>query len=301
METINSRKPIVLVLGSTGQIGQLIVKALSQTSDVQIRLTSRRSEQVEKFRSQGQDAVYLDLNDPRTFAGALYGVDRIFLLTGYTVDMLVQSKTLIDAAKKAGVKHIVHLGIFGEWDSTDTHFVWHQLIECYIEASGITWTHLHPNVFMENLLGGILPLKNNTISVFWGDRTVGWVGVKDIAEVAAKVLQEGPHKHGGKNYWLSPEALKPSEIAVILSEVLERNIVCDYKQLKDLEALMKSSDIKVEPNYAKGGVEFIEQVIDGRMGYSGTVRDDAPFVTGKPSTSFKQWAIENRDLLLANK
>jgi hypothetical protein len=36
--------------------------------------------------------------------------------------MLAQSKTLIDAAKKAGVKHIVHLGTFGEWDVTVDHF-----------------------------------------------------------------------------------------------------------------------------------------------------------------------------------
>ena len=39
----------------------------------------------------------------------LKGVERLFLLTGYTVDMLVQSKAIVDEAKKAGVKHIVHL------------------------------------------------------------------------------------------------------------------------------------------------------------------------------------------------
>ena len=59
-----------------------------------------------------------------------------------------------------------------------------------------------------------------------------------------------------------------------------------------------SVEIAVEPNYALGAVEFMRQVIDGRMGYVGTVRDDVQYVTGKPSTSFKQWAIENRDRLL---
>ena len=71
--------------------------------------------------------------------------------------MLVQSKTLVDAARKAGVRHIVHLGIFGQWDCTDPHFAWHQMIEKYIEASGIAWTHLHPNVFMDNLLTFFAP------------------------------------------------------------------------------------------------------------------------------------------------
>ena len=45
-------------------------------------------------------------------------------------------------------------------------------------------------------------------------------------------------------------------------------------------------------------VEFMWQIIDGRMGYIGTVRDDVPFVTGRPSTSFRQWATDNRETLL---
>jgi hypothetical protein len=54
--------------------------------------------------------VLLDLDEPRTFGAALSGVDRVFLLNGYSVEMLVQSKTLVDAARKAGVQRIVHLG-----------------------------------------------------------------------------------------------------------------------------------------------------------------------------------------------
>lgn len=300
METINNKKPIVLVLGSTGQVGKLIVEALSQTSDVQIRLTNRRPEQVETLRAQGQDAVYLDLDDPRTFASALAGVDRLFLLTGYTVAMLVQSKTLIDAAKKAGVQHIVHLGIFGEWDCTDPHFAWHQMIERYIEASGIAWTHLHPNYFMENLLG-IAPLKDGAFSMFCGDRRLGMVALKDVAIVAATILREGTAKFAGKDYWMSTEALNGAEAAAILSEVLGQEIRCDYQQPDDLRELLMSGDMSVEPNYAEAGVEFMRQVMDGRMGYIGSVRDDVQFVTGKPSTSFKQWAIENRDRLQQDK
>jgi NAD(P)H dehydrogenase (quinone) len=112
--SVLSKKPTILVLGSTGQIGKLVVK---------LRLCSRREDAVAEFREQGKQAVKLDLDDPSTFALALAGVHRAFLLTGYTVAMLTQSKTFVDAAKKAGVKHIVHLGIFGEWDTTDPHFV----------------------------------------------------------------------------------------------------------------------------------------------------------------------------------
>lgn len=294
----NPDQPTILVLGSTGQTGRLVVEELNRNADaVQIRLCSRRREEVEHLQSQGREAVFLDLDDPRTFGEALAGVDRIYLLTGYTVAMLVQSKTLVDAAIKAGVQHIVHQGIFGQWDCTDPHFAWHQLIERYIEASGIAWTHLHPNYFMENLLS-VTPLKASSFSMYCGDKRVGWIALKDVAAVAATVLLKGPEKYGGKDYWMSTESLNGPEVATILSEVLSQEISCELKQPEDLRALLTSGEIKVELNYAEGAVEFMRQVVDGRMGYIGSVRNDVPMVTGQPSTTLRQWATENRERLL---
>lgn len=204
--SVNTQKPTVLVLGSSGQVGQLVVKELAGTQDVNVRLTSRRKPDVKRWRGEGKDAVHLDLDDPKTFGLALAGVDRVFLLTGYTVAMLAQSKTFVDAAKKAGVEHIVHLGVFAEWDCTDPHFTWHQLVERYIETSGIAWTHLHPNMFLENLLSLFAP-KGDVVTVFWENQRLGWIAAADIAAVAAKVLREGPKKHNRQNYWLSTEVL----------------------------------------------------------------------------------------------
>ena len=162
--------------------------------------------------------------------------------------MLVQSKTIVDAAKKAGVQQIVHLGIFAEWDCSDPHFAWHQLIERYIEASGMAWTHLHRNYFMENLLG-VTPLKDGRFSMFLGDRRVGWTALKDVAAVAATILGESSTKFAGKDYWMSTESLNGEEAATILSEVLKQKIHCDYKQPEDLEELLISGEIAVDPNY----------------------------------------------------
>jgi len=87
------QKPTVLILGATGQIGRFILEYLKREPDaVHIRVTARRPEQVARFQQQGQDAVLLDLDSPATFAAALCGLDRVFLLTGYTVAMLAQSQ-----------------------------------------------------------------------------------------------------------------------------------------------------------------------------------------------------------------
>jgi NAD(P)H dehydrogenase (quinone) len=296
--TALSSKLKVLVLGSSGQVGKLIVSHLEANEMVDVRVTSRRKEEVEKLRAAGRDAVYLDLDDPKTFGLALAGVDRLYLLTGYSVAMLVHAKTIVDAAKKAGVQHIVHQGVFAEWDCTDPHFAWHQMTERYIEASGIAWTHLHPNMFMENLLTFFAP-RNDVLTVFWEGQRMGWIAGSDIAAVAAKVLEDGPGKHGGRDYWLSTEVLTGPEVAKVLSSVTGRDIKSDLQNADDFKALFTSSEVQVESWYAEGGVEFMRQVIDGRMGNISSIRDDVPYVTGKPAVTLEQWATIHRDEFIA--
>ena len=293
------QKPTVLILGSTGQIGRFILEYLKREPDaVDIRVTARRPEQVATFQQQGQDAVLLDLDRPATFAAALRGVDRVFLLTGYSVAMLAQSKTFIDAARKARIQHFVHLGVFGHWDCTDPHIAWHQLVETYIEASGIAWTHIHPNMFMEQI-PKFMKIRNDSFSVFWGPDRMGWIASQDIGAVAATVLREGPAKHGGQNYWLSAEVAGGEELATLFSEALGRPIQCDHKRPEDFASTMASTgDYNVESWYAAAVIEFLKQFSDGRMGDFGTVRDDTPYLTGTPSMTLRQWIQENRSSLI---
>src|ERR1700677_2434024 len=69
------------------------------------------------------------------------------------VDKLKQGKTFIDEARKAGVGYVVHLGSPGENDTRVAHYGWEQLVERYLEWSGIGFTHLRPQIYMQNLLG----------------------------------------------------------------------------------------------------------------------------------------------------
>jgi len=292
----STRRPTVLVLGATGTVGKQVVREL-EAQPVNVRIPSRKLEIVTQLRSESKDAVHLDLDDPRTFALALAGVDRVFLLTGYTVAMLAQSKTLVDAAKKAGVKHIVHVGVFAEWDCTDPHFVWHQMIEKYIEASGIAWTHLHPNMFMEAITGLYTP-KNLTYTTYFGDRRIGFIASSDIAAVAAKALVEGPDRHGGQHYWLSVESYNGMEIAEILSEVTGLAITVEDKGLEGFRKLVEAPDFPIESWYAKANIEFVTQVLDGRMSYMSMVQNDIPYVLGRPAKTLREYLAEHKAALV---
>src|ERR1700710_1584838 len=117
--------------------------------------------------------------------------------------MLRQSKALVDHARKCGVQHIVHLGACGDDDTDVAHYGWHQFIECYIAAAGFRYTHLRPEIFMQNLFGygGVAAAQQGVIRHYIGRASFSWVDAEDIADVAAAVLQS-PDLHEGKTYRL---------------------------------------------------------------------------------------------------
>jgi NAD(P)H dehydrogenase (quinone) len=296
-------KPRVLVTGSTGLTGAAIAAKLDDASDqIEVVHASRNPETVAQWADQGRSGVRLDLDDARTFPAALEGIDRLFVMTGYTVAMTRQTKTITDAAADAGVGHIVHLGIFGNGRSTDPHFAWHELVERYIEGSGVPWTHLHPHMFMENLLS-VFTLRDGRLPWPAGDKPTGWIAGEDIAAVAAKVLIEGPDVHAAKGYWMSTDVLNGVQAADILSEALGRTIPAEVftpdEMLQAVSAGLASTPSFMEGHYALSTFEWLRQTYDGRMDYSAVTTDTVEELLGRPPIHLAEWAVRHRDALLA--
>ncbi len=281
--------PLIFLMGATGQTGRLILKDLDQSSDgVRIRFGVRKQEDLERFRSEGRDAVLFDLDDPKTLGPALCGVDRMNILTGYTIAMTHQTKWLVDAAKKAGVRHIVNQGVFAAATTAPTP-----------SSHGSAWSRptsskrhrldASPSQHVHGRDAERPPPKGGSFPVFWGDERVGYIALQDLAAVTAKVLREGPGRHAGKDYYLSTETMTGSELATMLGEVLGKKITCDVRHPKDMENQFKSGSREIEDWYARSSIEFCTQLSDGRMGYIGTVRDDVPYLLGRPATTFREW------------
>jgi NAD(P)H dehydrogenase (quinone) len=296
------KKPRILILGSTGRTGKAVIAELEQAPDShQAVRASRNRDQVDAWRREGKDAVYLDLDDPRTFPEALKGVDRLFLATGYTVHMVHQSKTIVDAAADAGVKFSVHLGIFGNGRMTDPHFAWHEMVERYIEGSGVSWSHIHPHFFMDNLLTS-LPVVNGTLPWYMGDKRLGWIASDDLAAVSARVLAEGPEKHAGKQYWLSTEALNGSEAAAEIAQGLRQKVECAVMTPDDLVALIASGALQLPPNieanYAASIIEFVRQTYDGRMDFAAITTPTAEDLLDRKPLTLREWVARNSEAVL---
>src|SRR5438132_4077778 len=240
----------LLVLGVTGQVGKLVAKNLKRR-EANLSVGSRRKANLEELADQFGASRFIDLDDPRNFDEALKNVTGIFLITGYTVDMLVQSKTLIDAAKRNGVNHIVHLGTFTrDRDTYTTVFAWHQMIEAYLRVSGVAWTNLHPNMFMQNLLS-VWSIKGGLYSAY-ASKAIGFTALEDVAEAAAVILMEGPEKHSGKDYWFSADVLTPQQVAETLSAATGRKFTAAVRDADAFQSDAAQPSSAFEPAYAKG-------------------------------------------------
>ena len=300
--TTEQSSPRVLVIGSSGRIGAGVAAALGDASErVTAVRASRNPETVALWQKQGKQAVSLDLDDPDTFPPALEGIDRVFLMAGYTAAMTEQAKTMVDAAEDAGVSFVVHLGVFGNGRSTDAHFAWHEMVERYIKGSTLAWANVHPHVFMENLLT-VNRLQHGAFAWAAGDRPVGWVAGDDIAAVAAKVLIEGPDVHAGKDYFLSTDLLNADAVAAALSRVLEREIPALILTPDDMRNLVEAGQVAApsfyDAAYAASALNWLQQTYDGRMNYSAVTTTTVRDLLGREPIHLTDWALAHRHELL---
>jgi NAD(P)H dehydrogenase (quinone) len=272
--------PNILITGATGQVGGKVIELLKGNTQVELIAAVRSAQKAETFENQGIGAVQFDFDDETTHAEALAGVDRLFIVTGYTVDMLRQSKALLDNAKIAGVKHVVHLGACGRDDTTVAHWAWHQLVERYIEWTGFTFTHLRPETFMQNLLsyGGTQVVNNGVIHQYVKGARKSWVDVDDVAKVAALALLH-PELHAGQTYRLGYDARSYYEIAELMTQAIGKPFRYEPQSPEVFLQAMKDSGAEMAymncvydhyKRYAAGTIPGADDVFDNFYQITGT-------------------------------
>jgi NAD(P)H dehydrogenase (quinone) len=215
-------------------------------------------------------------------------------LTGYTVDMLRQSKALVDHARKAQVKQIVHLGACGDDDTDVAHYGWHQFIESYIAASGIGYTHLRPEIFMQNLLGygGVPIAERGVLRHYIGAARWSWVDAEDIADVAAAVLR-APAAHAGQTYRLGSDAKSFAEIAEIISGVIGQPFRYEARPAEEfLDHVLKAGG---EPAYMNCVYESFSRLSRGALPGSDRVFATHRSIVGTSPNTIEGFVREHAD------
>jgi uncharacterized protein YbjT (DUF2867 family) len=215
---------MILITGATGTCGREIVRQLA-AAGASVRALVRSPERANEIRLSGVDIVQGDLSRPESLDAALQGVERALLVTPSQPNDWELCASFIGAAKRAGVRHIVRLSALGadRWDACRL-LVSHRQCERDIEASGLAYTHLRPNMFYQNMLWYADSIRKEAmIRLPLGDAKIGHVDVRDIAAVAVKVLTGRGHQN--RAYELTgPELMTYHDAARELSTLLGRKV-----------------------------------------------------------------------------
>ena len=215
---------MICITGAGGTLGTEVIRQLVAKKE-SFRGAYFSKEKAETARLNGIEAVLIDYHQPATLRAAFKDCDKLFLLGPNVPNQTELEIDAIEAAKAAGVGHIVKQSVMGANDESYSLAKVHRPVEKAIESSGLRWTFLRPNSFMQNsvtFMGETIKAEGAFYSAS-GTAKISHVDVRDIAAVAFRALTEPDHQ--GKAYTLTgPEALTYDELAGNLTEALGRPI-----------------------------------------------------------------------------
>lgn len=215
-------EPEILVMGAMGNVGTEVVRSLAEKS-IPIRAADLFPEKVRERFGRGVEAVRFDFSDPATFADTFNGIRKVFVMRPPQISNIKRDMVpALQAAKSAGVKHMVFLSLIG---IENNKVVPHYKVEQWILTSGLDYTFLRCSFFMQNLNTTHLAEIRDRDEIFIpvGNAKTSFLDVRDIGAVAALALTE--NGHAKKAYDLTgSEALDYYKVAEMFSEVLGRKI-----------------------------------------------------------------------------
>ena len=278
---------MICVTGASGTLGSEVIRAL-ESAKAPFRGAYFSNKKAEAARARGIEAVIINYDRPETLRAAFQGCDKLFLLGPNALNQSELELNAVEAAKAAGVRHIVKQSVMGAVEESYSLAKVHRPVEKAIESSGLAWTFLRPNSFMQNavtFMGETIRAEAAFYSAS-GEARVSHVNVRDIAAVAAKVLTGA--NYDGRAYTLSgPEALTYDELAGELSKALGRPI----------------SHIKLAPSDLKSGMlaagmpeALADRMLDleryFREDRASFITDDIKQVTGREPRRFAEYVRE---------
>ncbi len=278
---------MILVTGATGTVGSEVVRALVDRAE-RVRALVRDPE---KAASKLADEVELargDLADPESLAEAMDDVQRLFLLAPVDERVVELEGKVLDAAKRAGVEHVVRLSVMHVDPNADTVFARvHGQAEEQLKRSGLAWTMLRPTFFMQNLLGSAAMIKSGTLYQPAGDGRSGHIDARDIGDVAAAAL--GTRGHEGKAYRLTgPQDLSFHDIARIVGDVIGKPVA--YVDVPRETAKQSMTGAGMPAWQAEAVLELTDLLKAGKLA---GVSSDVEQITGHPARSLEQFARDH--------
>jgi uncharacterized protein YbjT (DUF2867 family) len=272
----------LILITTPGKVGSEAAALLAATG-TPVRVLVRHSDRAATLRAAGIEATVGDLEDKASIAKAMVGVSAVILVSPAVPG---QELRVVQAAKEAGVAHVVKVTSKASPDSPIARRRGQSEIEAGLAASGLAHTLLRANAYMQNFLA-LAPAIAETGS-FGSSAAGGRVGLidaRDVAAVAARIAAQ-PDEHDGQTYWLSgPQLLSYTDVATILSEVLERPVAFEPRTSEeDRQAMIAAG---VPDAIAEQNAQAFSLIATGDAEW---LSGDVEKILGHPGRTFRQFA-----------
>lgn len=267
------------ITGATGQLGRLVVEQLKgkTAADTIVALVRTPG----KAEELGIEAREFDYNQANTLKDSLVGIDQLLLISGNEIGQRkTQHENVIEAAKAAGVKHIVYTSLLHADTSTLSLAAEHLATEEALKASGLDYTILRNGWYTENYTGSVAgAVAAGAFIGSAGEGKISSAARLDYAEAAAIVLTS--EKQAGKVYELAGDnSYTLTELATELSTQVGKDI--PYNDLSENEYAEILSQLGVPKEFAQAIAGWDVSASKGDLFDEGKVLGE---LIGRPTTA----------------
>lgn len=279
----------ILVTGATGVLGRELVARLAGRG-VEVKAGTRNPERAHRLFDTSVEVVDLDYDVTETWDAALQWADRVFLVAP-PFDPRADERLVpfLDWAVQSGSRHVVLLSAMGV--ETRERLALRR-VEQRVASTGVNWTFLRPNVYMQNFARGFIARSIREHDVFRlsaGSGAVSFVDARDVAEVADLALDGD--EHVGAEYTLTgPGALDHAEVARHISAALGRDVRYEPIEHDEMRDRLIGSGWKREQADTFAGL-----LGSIREGDRAAVTDEIPHLLGRRATDFDTFATSHTE------
>lgn len=236
----------ILVTGATGLSGKLVIKEFEKQG-IPVRALIRDREKAKAMESYTQVSIYEgDMLQPETLHAALEGVEKVLMISSAAKEMVATQQSFTDAAKKAGVAHVIkYSGADSGIGFNSQNFIAqkeHENAEDNLVHSGLQWTLLRPSQFMQMYLPGApagVNMQQDELVLPIGQGKLSPVDIEDVAKVCVQLLTQDGHVN--RIYEMTgPDALNMEEACEILTRVTGRKMRHNNLSFEAYESLLVS-------------------------------------------------------------